>query len=292
MGGFSPIRRNRNIGTAKSGHGQDNRMTIPKIAHGLNDFWERIENARQVSRTVSERLITFFVQPTLKDSVLACTVDDIARMLSLLPKEDWEGIEAVFLRQPCRKEQILAPTWGRLAYAAQLVDKRGTIAYCGPAIIIEAINPSKPTKYGRALSLAGIAELERLKAEGHKVLPKDKNHTIESTLENCRTTQLYRTLLHEVGHWLDFLEEVERPVAAIDNRGNPEAYEQLLRRFHKRPSQEKEQFAHAYAQRLRQHLLDNRAIPFERQLNRHQLKIEGLRLHDFELPQHLASSES
>jgi hypothetical protein len=40
MGGFNPIRRNRNIGTAKSGHGQDNRMTIPKIAHGSNDFWE------------------------------------------------------------------------------------------------------------------------------------------------------------------------------------------------------------------------------------------------------------
>jgi hypothetical protein len=245
-----------------------------------------------VSRTVSERLITFFVQPTLKDSVLACTVDDIARMLSLLPKEDWEGIEAIFLRQPRRKEQILAPTWGRLAYAAELVDKHGTIVYCGPVIVIEAINPNKPTKYGRTLPPAGMAELERLKAEGHRVLPKDKHHTIESTLESCRTTQLYRTLLHEVGHWLDLLEKVERPVSAIDNRDNPEAYEQLLHRYHKRPSQEKEQFAHAYALRRRQHLLDNRAIPFERQLDRQQLKIDGLRLHDFELPQNLVSSES
>ena len=27
--GYDPTRRNRNIGTAKAGHGQDNRLVIP-----------------------------------------------------------------------------------------------------------------------------------------------------------------------------------------------------------------------------------------------------------------------
>jgi hypothetical protein len=100
MGVFNPTRRNRNIGTAKSGHGQDNRMVIPRVAHGEHDFWERIEKAGLVSRTICGKPVKFFVQPTLRDCVHACTVDDVVLMLSLLPVGDWDGIEAILLRQP------------------------------------------------------------------------------------------------------------------------------------------------------------------------------------------------
>ena len=133
MRAHNPTRRNRNIGTAKSGRGQDNRMAIPRVAHGENVFWERVEDSRHVSRTVSGRSVQFFAQTTRADCVHACTIDDIARLLSYVPAADWEGIEAIFLRQPRRKEQLLEPVWGRLAYAADLVDGKRRVVYQGPS---------------------------------------------------------------------------------------------------------------------------------------------------------------
>jgi hypothetical protein len=98
-----------------------------------------------------------------------------------------------------------------LTYAADFVDGRGDVIYSGPAIIIEAVNPAKPIKFGKRLSLESVAELERLRVDGHHVRDADKNHQIDSTLESCRATQLYRTLPHEIGHWVDYVEKVERP---------------------------------------------------------------------------------
>lgn len=258
-------------------------MVIPKVAHGENDFWERIEKAWLVNRTICGKPVKFFVQPTLRDCVHACTVDDVVLMLSLLPVGDWDGIEAILLRQPRRKEHTLAPVWGRLAYAAQLVNERGDGVYSGPVIIIEAVNPSRPTRFGKSLSPQDIAELERLKNDGHHVLLRDRNHTVISTLESCRATQLYRTLPHEIGHWLEFLEKVKRPATIVENGKKVEAYEALLQRFHLRPSQEKEQYAHAYAQRVTQLLAQNRQIPFERQMYSSQTEIDSIRRDDFEI---------
>jgi hypothetical protein len=283
MRGNNPTRRNRNIGTAKSGHGQDNRMTIAKVEHGKNQFWERIEDARRVLRTISGRPIKFFVQPTRAECVHACTVDDITEVLTHVPLGDWSGIGAVLLRQPRRKEETLAPTWGRLSYAADFVDEHGIEVYSGPAVVLEAINPSKAFKWGKKLSIDDLAELERLQSDGHKVVSGDRQHTIKPTLQSCRATQLYRTLLHELGHWADFAEKVEGPAALLDPNDDPDRYSKLLDRFHSRPSREKEQFAHSYAQRLRQRLRSVRAIPFDRRLDREGLEQEGLRLVDFEL---------
>src|SRR5947208_6504135 len=137
--GRNPTWRNRNVGTARSGHGQNNRLTIPDVGHGEHVFWERIDDARQVSRVISGRVLKFFIQPTRADCVYACTIDDITRLISFAPPSDWEGLETVVLRQPRRKEQTLASVWGRLSYAADLVNKRGVVLHSGPAIIIEAV---------------------------------------------------------------------------------------------------------------------------------------------------------
>jgi hypothetical protein len=279
---FNPTRRNRNIGTAKSGHGQNNRMTVPQVAHGENLFWERIDGARQVIRTVSGRPLKFFVQATRADCVHACTIDDIVRVLSCLPAADWEGIEAILLRQPSRKEQVLAAVWGRLAYAADLVDRHGRVLYQGPAIVLEAVNPIEPIKFAKRLPSEDLAELERLRLDGHKIRQGERNHTIEPTLESCRETQLYRTLLHELGHWVDFLEKVERP-AALLAPGTSDRYSALLDRYHQRPSREKEQFAHSYAERTRQHLTALHVLPFDRQLDRERLDQDNLRVEDFDV---------
>src|SRR6266849_2407013 len=127
---YNPTRRNRNIGTAKGGHGQNNRMTIPEVAHGRYIFWERMDDAQEVTRIIADRTVKFFVQSTREDCVHACTVDDIARLLLRVPSLDWDGIGAVLLRQPRRKEQTLASVWGRLAYTADL-NKNGRVVYRG-----------------------------------------------------------------------------------------------------------------------------------------------------------------
>jgi hypothetical protein len=283
VSGYNPTRRNRNIGTAKSGHGQDNRLTIPRVFHGEHDYWERIERAQRVIRTIAGRSLTFYVQPTRADCVHACTVDDIARLISLVPASDWDQLNAIVLRQPRRKEQTLASVWGRLCYAADLVDSHGQLLYSGPAIVIEAVNPTEPLKFGKSLSIDGRDELERLHRDGHMIRPSDRHHSIVPSLESCRATQLYRTLPHELGHWVDFLEKVERPAAATPNNDD---YDALIERFHKRPRTEKETFAHSYAEKLSRHLLEDKTIPFERQIDREQLSKEGLRWEDFQPETH------
>lgn len=281
MRGRNPTRRNRNIGTVKSGHSQNNRMTIPRVGLGENVFWERVQDARQVSRTISGRSVRFIVQSTRKHCVHACTIDDIAHLLSQVPTADWQGIEAVLLRQPSRKEQLLEPVWGRLAYAADLVDGHQHVLYQGPVIVLEAVNPDEPVKYGKSLSPDGLAELDRLQQDGHTIREGDKNHTLTSTLRSCRTTQLYRTFLHELGHWVDFLEKVERPAALLANLADQ--YPRLLDRFHRRPDREKEQFAHAYADNVRRDLILRQILPFARKLDHERLRQDNLLVSDFEL---------
>lgn len=272
----NPIRRNRNIGTSKSGHGQNNRMTIPEVAHGSHAFWERIETAQEVSRKVSGRRVRFFVQSTRVDCIHACTVDDIAHLISLVPLSDWEGIHAIVLRQPHRKEETLASAWGRLSYSAELVNSQGKVVYAGPAITLEAVNPSRPLKFGKSLSVDSASELNRLVSDGHQ-LRRDRHHTLDLSLESCRATQLYRTIPHELGHWVDFLEKVERPSVADESVD----YASLLDRYHGRATREKESFAHAYAERLRTHLLATSAIPFPRRFQPEQLQKDGLSPDDF-----------
>ena len=273
----NPIRRNRNIGTGKSGHGQDNRLTIP--SRGDFRFWEVADGAREVTRTIGERLVRFFVQPTRDDCVHACTIDDIVQLLAHMPASDCEGMEAIYLRQPRRKEHTLAPVWGRLSYAADLVDGAERVIYSGPAIILESVNPNRAFKFGNRLSPTGREEFERLLEDGHSLI-NSKSNTFQPTLESSRNTQLYRTFLHELGHWVDFLEKVERP--ALLSPDDDDLYDSLLTHYHARPRTEQEQYAHNYAERHRQRLLEHGVIPFHRKLDDEQLMKDRLRRRDFE----------
>jgi hypothetical protein len=116
--GWDARRRNKNIGTAKAGHGQDNKMRIPEhwIGGKLILFHEKLDNAVTLTRTIGDRNITILVEPVQAGFLHACTPDDIVKVLRLLPQKHTEGIDLVVLRQPKRKERILSPVWGRLQY--------------------------------------------------------------------------------------------------------------------------------------------------------------------------------
>jgi hypothetical protein len=253
--GHNPTRRNRNIGTSKSGHGQDNRLVISICDPDAVYHYESLKNYRAISRDIHRRPITFVVEETRADSYHACTVDDIAHLLQYIAPTDLEGIELIVLRQPKRKEEILNPLWGRVGFYVEIGKHRGR------AIFIEAISLTKPMRWSKSLIPDFEIELERLREDGHEITTTKRHHIVSSSLESVRATQLYRTLLHELGHHIDYSR-------------NPDA-------FSRKVPHEKEAFAHRYADRIRDELAKEKVIPFERIVDATRIETEGLRMSDF-----------
>ena len=269
----NPIRRSRNIGTSKQGRGRDNRMVIPDSWHDDRIFWEKLTSHTTVHRVIHGKTIPFLVESTRQDSVYPCTVDDVAKMLSFVPVDDLEGLEVFVLRQPKRKEQILRLVWGRLVYFAQY----GQVG--GPAIILEAIQPHKNMAWSRSLTPDDLEELERLRADGFQIDTTKREYLIHVSLESARNTMLYRTLPHEIGHWVHYLSRVERP--ASDAQNPCEAQDRFDKAYDRMPILEKEAFAHQYADKLQKRLTKIHSVPFARILDFVSLEKEGLRKEDF-----------
>lgn len=257
--GYNPVRRNRNIGTAKQGHGRMNAMTIPLVCNAERIWWENLGPHTVMGRRVGSHEITFLIEHTREDCVHACTVDDICHILSFVPASDLESLDTVVMRQSTRKQALVNPAWGRLAYSAEFGQPGHKATHTGPALFLEATNPTRVWKWSRKLCPEDSLELERLRNDGHRVEDTGKRFVFQSSLESVRATQLYRTLLHEVGHWVDWLEKVVRPAG-----GDLGIYDALSERYFARPDQERELFAHQYANILRKRLTTEGRIPFQR----------------------------
>ena len=256
--GRDSTRRNRNIGTAKRGHGQNNRLVIPtRYYPTLAFYFENLRNYKSLSRDIDGLQITFLVKETRSGSYHACTIDDIAHLLHFVPKPDLMGIELIVLRQPKRKEEVLNSAWGRWVPYVVIDDYRGS------AVFLEAVDITHPMRWTKSLMPDAQKELERLQEDGHTVTLTKRHHLIWLSLESVRSTQLYRTLLHEIGHHVDYTRD-------------PDGYE-------KKNAGEKEVFAHRYADELGEKLRKRRVIPFERKLSLERLKEDRLRACDFDL---------
>ena len=247
LAGRNPSRRNRNIGTSRQGHGQNNRLVIPSRRECFSAL-DRIGHYRKEERQIEGLSVSFIVEETSANSVHPCTVDDVARVLGLIPASDWAGIRTVVFRQPTRKQAILSPAWGRLRYAGELSTGRNQVVATGPMILFDAINENLSITWSASLDPHSQAELDRLRVDGHAVERTSRSYVINVTPSSARNTQLYRTLFHEVGHWFDWLEKVEQPA----RRGEP--YDDLIDSYFTRPIGEREAFAHRYADDLRKWL--------------------------------------
>jgi hypothetical protein len=256
--GWDARRRNKNIGTAKSGRGQDNRMSIPERWIGVRwiKFHEKLNSPIALQRSINGHEITFLVEPVLPGFLHACTPDDIARILELLPQNHIEGIDLIVLRQPKRKERILSPVWGRLLYWTEIQQ------YSGVAIHIEAQAVDDTLYWGKSLDPDDSQELERLEEDGHQVIAEARLYVIQMTAESIRATQLYRTLPHEVGHYVDYL-------LSTNEEGDSDL-------FWSKPSKDKEDFAHRYAREFVEREKKAGNIPFQRKLDESTLLAEGL----------------
>jgi hypothetical protein len=275
-GGYNPTRRNRNIGTAKQGQGKNNKLKIPAICNYERIWWEQLARHKKVQRYIAGRNLLFIVEATRTDYFHCCTIDDICQLLALVPSTDWEGLETFVLRQPTHKQAVLKPAWGRLAYSANFGRPGQKSISAGPALIIEAQNPNKVISWSVSLDPDDQAEIERLKADGHQVIKKGSRLLLHSSLDVIRKTQLYRTVLHEIGHWVDWLEKIVRP--SEKDSANTEKIEDA---YFARPQQERETFAHRYATQMRERLITSGEMPFERIISQESALQNGLRIQDF-----------
>lgn len=203
------------------------------------------------SRTIRKRTTWFFVEPPSGDFRYACTVDDVARLLAGVPLDDWAGISAIVFRQPTRKQDLLQPVWGRLVFDAHVP------CVTGSAIHLDAQDPRQEIRWSPSLVPDEQKELSALADEGHRVAKSRRWWSIRPTLDSTRTRQLYRTLLHEIGHHVDW------------RRATPELY-------FRRPLQERERSANRYAMTLRIELERRAAVPFDRIRDEDAMRADGL----------------
>jgi len=249
----NPTRRNKNIGTPKQGHGQQNTLTIPKSAD-YRMFYERLGTYEKQERVINGHTFLFVIEKNTTSFKHACTVKDIERMISYIPPADYGNLKLIVLRQPKRKEAILSGVWGRLIYSYEFEDDYY------PAVILEAADYKSKLKWSRKLDPDGQQELARLRRDGHFFTESKRNYTALLEADNVRSTQLYRTLPHEFGHYVHYL-QVVKPFQ--DDRDDQEKREAIYLHL---PKDEKEKFAHQYADKLRLRLLLENSIPFEREV--------------------------
>lgn len=233
-----------------------------------------------VVRHVWGRDMPFMVERTRPDCAHACTVDDLRELLCALPKEHVNnqrgiaGIQGVILRQPTRREQTLHPVWARLGFAVHI----GPVT--GPALMLEAQPSPLKLSWPRKLSLEGQRELARLQAAASEAHFDGRRHHLRFDLEAVRRVQLFFSLPHELGHWVDMLEKVELP-----GLEDYEEWERCWERYWQRPRVEREEFANRYAERELARLREAGQLPYPRRLDPEALSEEGLRLEDFTAPE-------
>ncbi|MBP0582123.1 hypothetical protein J8I29_22535 [Labrys sp. LIt4] len=230
-------------------------MVIPRLFASNHGSTAQIGPHEKLIREVNGKKITFIVEHPNDGFLHACSVDDVLFMLSHIPSADLTWLDTFVFRQSTRKTRIINPAWGRLYYLADLTFIPWRGRWRGPALFLEACKANEVIKWPTSLDREDATELERLRADGHDIERIGRNHIISSKIEAVRSTQLYRTLLHEIGHWVDWLEQVET------RDGD---FSELVDLYFARPQNERETFAHRYADHWQEILRNKGIIPFDR----------------------------
>ncbi|MCP5021995.1 MAG: hypothetical protein GY930_09465 [bacterium] len=204
-------------------------------------FYDRLESYVKIVRRIQGRWFHFVVEETRPGYVHSCTVDDLEHMLNNVLFDD-------------------------------------------------------------------LAELDRLRSAGFRFQEGRRTFDAPMTLAAARTLQLYHTLPHELGHYLDYQEKVVTPVQedrrrleAVDRATEAPGvkdehpiwdewdtlFDRLSKRgdrlwdlYWKRPTSEREVYAHRAAKRMADRLRKLNVIPFERKLDPESLANDGLRWSD------------
>jgi predicted SprT family Zn-dependent metalloprotease len=97
--------------------------------------------------------------------------------------------------------------------------------------------------------------------DGHSFLESKKTFSALLQIDSVRNTQLYRTLIHEFGHYKQYLELVER---AGHEDEDFEEWNKRNEKYFKISSSDKESYAHKYADELINKPRKENIVPFDR----------------------------
>jgi hypothetical protein len=238
---------------------------IPERWTSARRFYESLASPARVIRRIGPRTVVFLVEKPNPGFGHACSVDDIVGILTCLEKYGASAVDTIVLRQPTRKQRVLQPVWGRLQYFSSLTEE------VSPAIFVEA-QPISGT-FTRELPRTpdDVAEHECLVQDGHGFVRVGNRYRAQWNPVATRATQLYRTVPHEVGHWMDYLTWPQRCPVRQEVSGA-----KVGDLYFSRPDRERELFAHQYAQRFLEHVVAHRQVPFDPMGDQDELEKEGM----------------
>ena len=200
-------------------------------------------------------IIPVIVEELKEGYYYSCTEQDVERMLNHTPAEDLQAFGVIVFRKPKRKESLLSPVWGRLIYSFEFKDNHR------PAIIIEAMPRWNTLHFPKKQSVDDKLEFELLKLDGLKFKESKRDFVADIDPNTIRNIQLYRTLLHEVGHYVHYLEVVERPRKYAEDQ---EVQDNRREHYFSISKNEKEIYANDYASNLKRNLMRIGVVPFDR----------------------------
>jgi len=264
---WNPIKRNRNIGTEKSGYSQNNKFVVPERWCDYRIFWERLIDPIFVPVSVKGHDINVCVEPPRSGYVHASTPHDITKVLELIEQEHLEEVKLIVLRQPKKKEEILRPVWGRFVYYVDLGK------YSAPAIYLEAIQPGQVIKWSNKLGPYQKKELASLESDGHRIEKVKRGYNVHTSITTVRNTQLFRTLAHEIGHVVDYLKSSLNPSA---ESGSEAKSDYITQGFDSKPYHDKEEYAHRYSREFYKKWSTEGSLPFDKIYDVESLKSMGL----------------
>lgn len=221
--------------------------------HGnLSLFYERIDPAYFAEESVCGFELKLFYELPSEGFAYGCSPPDVLKVLRASAPSISSLPDMLAFRQPSRKQRQLKPVWGRFLYFAEFGAHKRT------AIVLEAQEIGAAIRWPKRMSLDDQAELDRLRADGHVF--NETKWTFDTLLsaQSVRSTILYRSLLHEIGHWAQYHEEVLDTATALDAE-----YDIARELYFSKPSSEREVYAHKFAERLAADLRSSGAIPFE-----------------------------
>jgi len=254
---WNPVRRNRNIGTSNQGFGSNNKLDIsyPLLgSKGFRDFYERLGPYEKIEKIINGHSFIFVIEAPRKSCTHACSVQDVERIIENIPSSHYGSLKLIIFRQPKRKEEIISSVWGRLIYSYTFEDDYF------PAIILEAVDCDKKIYFKKSQAPEDEKEFKRLISDGHQFVENKRNFISHLDPGSVRNTQLYRTLPHEFGHYVQY----QKIVGDLKDEEDLEDWEKRNETYLQIPKSDKENYAHRYANDLIEKLKKVKVIPFDR----------------------------
>ena len=233
-----------------------NDMRIPESwqdKHGnFSVYYERLEYARVQEAIIGDFQLKILYEQPQEGFTYGCSPSDVVKILSaamhLVP-----GLpDIIAFRQPTRKQRQHKPVWGRFLYFTEFGKHQGT------AILLEAQELGATLKWSKRMTLDDRAEYDRLIGDGHFFKEAKRHYEAKLLKHPVRNTILYRTLLHELGHWVQYHQEVLNGPTALD-----EDRDTTSELYFAKPRATREGYAHTFAAKLAQSQRLDRVIPFE-----------------------------